>query len=217
MRKFFRRLKIISRILILLVAAAVLVLYKPELVERYLHVNPTEIVEKYLHGNPRDALQEFLGRRGATAPASATASPSVLELYPSGSIPTTPASLPAYTGELVTVLSGNVPGFGLEGLSYRGSYAHYSELDALGRAVAAHFGSGAQADGSILTNARQAGAVERAARATDDAIRAMASGMTPDAVLLDVEAAMAALGEITGRHVREEITARIFERFCVGK
>ena len=62
-----------------------------------------------------------------------------------------------------------------------------------------------------------AGAVERAARAVDDAIRAMDSGMTPDAVLLDVEAAMAALGEITGRSVREEITNRIFERFCVGK
>jgi len=25
------------------------------------------------------------------------------------------------------------------------------------------------------------------------------------------------LGEITGRTVREDITARIFERFCVGK
>ena len=59
--------------------------------------------------------------------------------------------------------------------------------------------------------------MERAAKATDDAIRAMDSGMTPDAVLLDVEAAMEALGEITGRSVREEITARIFERFCVGK
>ena len=90
-------------------------------------------------------------------------------------------------------------------------------LDGLSRAVAERFGAGAQADGSILTNARQAGAVERAARAIDDAIRAMDSGMTPDAVLLDVEAAMDALGEITGRHVREEITNRIFERFCVGK
>ncbi len=90
-------------------------------------------------------------------------------------------------------------------------------LDELSRAVAGHFGAGAQADGSILTNARQAGAVERAARATDDAVRAMTAGMTPDAVLLDVEAAMAALGEITGRQVREEITNRIFERFCVGK
>ena len=41
--------------------------------------------------------------------------------------------------------------------------------------------------------------------------------MTPDAVLLDAEAAMTALGELTGRVVREDITNRIFERFCVGK
>ena len=90
-------------------------------------------------------------------------------------------------------------------------------LDELSCAVSEHFGASDRADGSILTNARQAGAVERAARATDDAIRSMKAGMTPDAVLLDVEAAMAALGEITGRSVREEITSRIFERFCVGK
>ena len=32
-----------------------------------------------------------------------------------------------------------------------------------------------------------------------------------------LEAAMAALGELTGRTVREEVTNRIFERFCVGK
>ena len=42
-------------------------------------------------------------------------------------------------------------------------------------------------------------------------------GMTPDAVLVDVEAAMESLGEATGRVVREDITNRIFERFCVGK
>ena len=42
-------------------------------------------------------------------------------------------------------------------------------------------------------------------------------GVTPDAVLTDVEEAMAALGEVTGRTVREDITNRIFERFCVGK
>ena len=83
--------------------------------------------------------------------------------------------------------------------------------------MAERFGSQDQADGSILTNARQAGAVERAARAADAAIAAMEAGMTPDAVLLDVEAAMEALGELTGRSVREDITNRIFERFCVGK
>ena len=41
--------------------------------------------------------------------------------------------------------------------------------------------------------------------------------MTPDAILTDVEEAMDALGEVTGRRVREDITNRIFERFCVGK
>jgi tRNA U34 5-carboxymethylaminomethyl modifying GTPase MnmE/TrmE len=28
---------------------------------------------------------------------------------------------------------------------------------------------------------------------------------------------MEALGEVTGQSMRDEITARIFERFCVGK
>ena len=90
-------------------------------------------------------------------------------------------------------------------------------LDELAGAVAERFGAQDQADGSILTNARQAGAVERAAQAVDAAIAAMEAGMTPDAVLLDVEAAMEALGELTGRSIREDITNRIFERFCVGK
>ena len=31
------------------------------------------------------------------------------------------------------------------------------------------------------------------------------------------EEAMSALGELTGRTVSEDVTARIFERFCVGK
>ena len=46
---------------------------------------------------------------------------------------------------------------------------------------------------------------------------AMRSGCTPDIVLTETETAMAALGELTGRTVREEVTNRIFERFCVGK
>ena len=33
----------------------------------------------------------------------------------------------------------------------------------------------------------------------------------------DIETAMEAMGEVTGATVREDITARIFERFCVGK
>ena len=44
-----------------------------------------------------------------------------------------------------------------------------------------------------------------------------AAKLTPDAVLVEVEEAMAALGELSGKTVREDITSRIFERFCVGK
>ena len=72
-------------------------------------------------------------------------------------------------------------------------------------------------DGSILTNARQADAIARSREAIEAALSSLSHGMTPDAVLVDVEAAMEALGEATGRVVREDITNRIFERFCVGK
>lgn len=71
--------------------------------------------------------------------------------------------------------------------------------------------------GSLLTNARQAEAAGRARQAVSRAADALAMGLSPDAVLSDVEEALAALGELTGRLVREDVTARIFERFCVGK
>jgi tRNA modification GTPase len=72
-------------------------------------------------------------------------------------------------------------------------------------------------DGSILTNARQYDAIRRAKEALDSALKGLKMGFTPDAVLTDVEIAMEAMGEVTGATVREDITARIFERFCVGK
>ena len=46
---------------------------------------------------------------------------------------------------------------------------------------------------------------------------ALESGLTPDAALTGAEGAVNALGELTGRTLREDLTARIFERFCVGK
>ena len=71
--------------------------------------------------------------------------------------------------------------------------------------------------GEILTNLRQAEAVGRALEYLHAAEAAMAEGSTPDIVLTETEGAMAALGELTGRTVREDVTNRIFERFCVGK
>ena len=90
-------------------------------------------------------------------------------------------------------------------------------LDALEKTISDIFGYGAPPSGEILTNERQAEAVSRAMDGVTQAREAMLGGMTPDAVLTEVESAISALGEMTGREMREDIVSRIFERFCVGK
>lgn len=91
-------------------------------------------------------------------------------------------------------------------------------IEALERAVAEHVPAHSDGElGALLTNARQAEAANRALQAVELARQGLEAGYTPDAVLVDVESALAALGELTGRSVRQDITQRIFERFCVGK
>ena len=90
-------------------------------------------------------------------------------------------------------------------------------LEELKEQINLWFAGDARCDGSLLTNPRQFSAISRAAQAIDRGEQALGQGMTPDAILTDVEEAMDALGEVTGRRVREDITNRIFERFCVGK
>ena len=90
-------------------------------------------------------------------------------------------------------------------------------LDQLSDVVDTLFEGESPCDGSILTNARQFDAIRRAYESMLSAIKGLMLGLTPDAVLTDVEAAMLAMGEVTGATVREDITNRIFERFCVGK
>ena len=90
-------------------------------------------------------------------------------------------------------------------------------LDELEAAVAALFPIPDAPVGEILTNARHADAVGRALESLYAAKEAMVLGITPDAVLTEAEEAMAALGELTGKTIREDVTNRIFSRFCVGK
>jgi len=71
--------------------------------------------------------------------------------------------------------------------------------------------------GELLTNQRQEEAARRALSGITRAREALELGFTPDALLTDVEEALAALGELTGQAVREDITNRIFSKFCVGK
>ena len=71
--------------------------------------------------------------------------------------------------------------------------------------------------GEILTNARQAEAVSGALEYLRAALDALQLGATPDIVLTEAEGSMNAIGELTGRTIREDVTERIFSRFCVGK
>ncbi len=90
-------------------------------------------------------------------------------------------------------------------------------LDKLADVLDEQFAGDQPCDGSILTNPRQFDACRRAYEAMLQSLQGLKLGQTPDAVLTDIEAAMEAMGEVTGATVREDITARIFERFCVGK
>lgn len=90
-------------------------------------------------------------------------------------------------------------------------------LNELERQIASCFPAGTDEAGSLLTNARQVEAATRARASVASALDGLKNYVTPDALLTDAEEAMNALGELTGRSVREDITARIFSRFCVGK
>jgi tRNA modification GTPase len=76
---------------------------------------------------------------------------------------------------------------------------------------------GMSPSGELITNTRQADAIARAASHVRLAVESLTAAVTPDAVLTDIEAALDAIGEVTGRTIREDIISRVFERFCVGK
>lgn len=91
-------------------------------------------------------------------------------------------------------------------------------LDTLGKTLATLFPTGDTATGeALLTNARQAQAAQAAQESLQRARDGLTAGFPPDLLLTDVEEALTALGTLTGTSVREDITARIFQRFCVGK
>jgi tRNA modification GTPase len=71
--------------------------------------------------------------------------------------------------------------------------------------------------GELLTNTRQFDAVARAKVSLLAALEALRVGSAPDIVLTEAEGALESLGELTGKTVREDLTQRIFEKFCIGK
>ncbi len=73
------------------------------------------------------------------------------------------------------------------------------------------------ADDLTLTTARQCEAVSNAVGALNAAEKALATLVPHEMVLLDLYGALAALDELTGEIVTDDILERIFSTFCIGK
>ncbi len=69
----------------------------------------------------------------------------------------------------------------------------------------------------IISNLRQLECATRAKSTIMEGIAALQSGMTLDAVSVDLSAAADALSELTGEQASEEIIEKVFAQFCVGK
>lgn len=69
----------------------------------------------------------------------------------------------------------------------------------------------------MITNLRQKQALMRALEALTRAVEAGQSGFEEDLLMMDVNEAYDALGEISGHSVKEDMVQEIFRRFCLGK
>ena len=77
--------------------------------------------------------------------------------------------------------------------------------------------SAAERDDIMITDARQHAAVRSAVEQMRAAHRLMSEGELEEVILLKLGGALAALGEITGETLTDDILGRIFSTFCVGK
>ncbi len=68
-----------------------------------------------------------------------------------------------------------------------------------------------------VANPRHAEALARARDALSRASRVAEEGAPGEIVALELRESLAAIGEVTGRNVGEELLERIFARFCIGK
>jgi tRNA modification GTPase len=69
----------------------------------------------------------------------------------------------------------------------------------------------------VLGSVRQRDLVTRAGAAAADALDALARGDSPEYAATHVDAALAALADVFGETTSEDVLARIFSTFCIGK
>ena len=68
-----------------------------------------------------------------------------------------------------------------------------------------------------VTHARHRQALEAARARLADAADTLHVALPADFLAIDVQAALAALGEITGQTAPDDVINEIFARFCIGK
>ena len=73
------------------------------------------------------------------------------------------------------------------------------------------------AESSMLSQARHVQAALMACSSLEDAMRSLEDAMPLDVCVVDLSAALDALGEITGETMSEQVISEVFARFCVGK
>jgi tRNA modification GTPase len=69
----------------------------------------------------------------------------------------------------------------------------------------------------LVTNLRQAAALERALKGLEQAYASVQSQAAGELIAVDLRIAAEALGEVTGAITTDEILDRIFSQFCIGK
>jgi tRNA modification GTPase len=87
----------------------------------------------------------------------------------------------------------------------------------VGAAVAMVPARGAPAFAAAVSHPRHVEALERARAALGRATTAARDGLPGELVALELRESLAAIGEVTGREVGEDLLDRIFSRFCIGK
>jgi tRNA modification GTPase len=74
-----------------------------------------------------------------------------------------------------------------------------------------------QTQGVILSSLRHKDALTRAKRSLSLAKDSLNKNLSPEFVVLDLKAALDAIGEVIGKTVTDDILNKIFSEFCIGK
>lgn len=75
----------------------------------------------------------------------------------------------------------------------------------------------AQAEGVMITRLRHKLALEAARNSLQAAQTCLTTGQSPEFAAFELSEALNALDEITGKKISEDVLARIFSSFCIGK